>query len=122
MQRKGVDTSARAERASPHEPADSDWFVCCAPGVSSQTAGIDVVLAAMHAHIGVAKMLASGCRALCCLTYLNDENRAKIVAAGGINTVLAAMRAHVHKEAVQGSGSGLTLFLLQVSSYLARIF
>jgi hypothetical protein len=67
--------------------------------------GIDRVVQAMAAHVGVAGVQESGCAALWTLAA-NDENKERIAAAGGIDRVVQAMAAHVGVAGVQESGCG----------------
>jgi predicted hotdog family 3-hydroxylacyl-ACP dehydratase len=65
--------------------------------------GIDCVVQAMAAHIGVAGVQEQGCGAMFNLAT-NTKNKERIAAAGGINRVVHAMAAHVGVAGVQEQG------------------
>jgi hypothetical protein len=72
--------------------------------------GIEVVVAALKAHLGAEAVQNYGCWALKCLVFSGDRahvvpaNQTAAVAAGGIEVVVAALHAHPDSESVQLHG------------------
>jgi hypothetical protein len=74
--------------------------------------GVEAVVGALLAHVGVAGVQERGCGALNNLVR-SDEGRAAVVAAGGAEAVvLRALRTHVGVGGVQEKGCGAAYSLV----------
>ena len=73
------------------------------PKVASAGA-LEVVVAAMKAHVGVPAVQEAGCGALHNLAGVRGEDRAAVAAVGGLEAVAAALKAHPGVTGVQEAG------------------
>ena len=111
VQKKGLCQLATAARGS--------------PGVGSRSivaaGGIEAVVAAMNAHMGVADVQEYGCGALGVIAAMADENQVKVAAAGGIEAVVAAMKAHRGVADVQKEGCLALTFIADAAENQAKV-
>jgi hypothetical protein len=79
-----------------------DWYSARAEGMAALLAAgaAELLVGAMRAHVGVARLQGKGCEALGTLA-LDDKNKAAVLAAGAAGAIVGAMRAHVGVKEVK---------------------